>query len=74
MSVRTRNYCSTGFVYTSGIMPGSGLENLRILHNWGVGQNMPSKYATTSNVCYDENIMMSNVHHGERGSIICSII
>ena len=31
---------------------------------------MPSKYATTSNVCYDENMMTSHVRHSERRSVI----
>ena len=30
--------------------------HLTILHHWGMGQNMPSKYATTSNVRYSENM------------------
>ena len=30
--------------------------DLRIIHHCEIGQNMPSKYATTSNIRYDENM------------------
>ena len=29
---------------------------LWIHHNWEIGQNMPSKYVTMSNLCFDENM------------------
>ena len=38
---------------------------IRILRNWEIGQNIPSKYATRSNVRYAVNVL-----HSERGSAI----
>ena len=44
--------------------------NLSIVHNWEIGQNMPPKNATTSNVRYDGNMcsdVTSHVRHSEKG-------
>ena len=56
----------TWFFYTRHLMPMARSsckmiqiwtqEFFSILHHWEIGQNMPSKYATTSNVCYNENM------------------
>ena len=46
--------------YTIIIIPGiliwTEIFILRILHHWEIGRNMPSKYATASNMRYDENM------------------
>ena len=40
----------------------------RILHHWEIGQNMSSKYAITSNVRYNEN-MLYDVNSQASGSV-----
>ena len=50
-----KKYCTRGSVLSDDLDLDSRMY-LRILHRWEIGQNMPSKYSTTSNVCYDENM------------------
>ena len=54
-----KKYFPRGSVLLGDPDPGSDLGSIiyfRILHHCEIGQNMPSKHAATSNVCYDENM------------------